>query len=246
MLGLPHLAKAPIVEAVFDIRAEGAGAFSNPNYGLIAETEKGQYPNQVAQIDFEVVAEFASAGTSAARQQSRQIGFLLRSADGRQLVQVGERGLSLNRLAPYTSWGSLRPEVLRLWQLYRDSFPQSTCTRVAIRTINYIQLNDDSGYKDVLTVPPTMPSHFGLRPQSFSIRHEMVDDKSGLRIILHQASAATAPTQNRAILLDIDVFQDPPIGTRPDDVAMVFDRIHDVKNRIFQGSVVENWLVRYQ
>ena len=244
--GQLHLPKAPIVEAVFDVRVEGADPFDASRYEPIAKAEEDRYPDQGPQFEVEVVAGFAPPGTGTVRQQSRQIGLLLRSADGRQLVQVSERGLTLNRLAPYTSWEDLRPEVLRLWRLHQNCFPAGRCTRVAIRTINRIELDDVAGLGEVITVPPTMPAELGLRSESFLMRHEMLDEPSGLRVVVHQASTPPSPTGGRAILLDIDVFREAPFLDAADAVSAPFEAVHHLKNQVFERAIVPAWLKRYQ
>ena len=241
--GLPHLPKAPIVEAVFEVRVEGSDPFDEARYAAIATEEASRYPDRVPQFGVEVVAEFSPPGAGTVRQDSRQIGLLLRSRDGRQLVQVSERGLTLNRLAPYTSWEELRPELLRLWAAYQGHFPTARCVRVAIRTINQIELDDLADVGQVITVPPTMPSVLSLRSESFLMRHEMLEEPSGLRVVVHQASA---PSRGRAILLDIDVFQQGSFSDAAPAVSDAFEAVHDLKNKVFQRTVRTTWLERYR
>lgn len=52
-----------------------------------------------------------------------------------------------------------------------------------------------------------MPAELRLRSENFLMRHEMLDESSGLRVVVHQASTPPSPTGGRAILLDIDVSE---------------------------------------
>src|SRR5262249_31595523 len=91
------------------------------------------------------------------------VGLMFRSGDQATLAQFRIDGFTVNKLPPYSSWDELSPLARHLWTLYCSVAKPECVTRLAVRYINRITIDQYSEILEIMTAPPAMPS--GL-PQS--------------------------------------------------------------------------------
>jgi uncharacterized protein (TIGR04255 family) len=61
-----------------------------------------------------------------------------------------------------------------------------------------------------------------------------------------QASQVQLDPQSAAVILDIDVYRQSDVGALLDKVEPSLAVLHDMKNRIFFGSLTEHQVKRYE
>ena len=109
--------KAPIIEAIIELRVklpEGVNLTRLEQCGI---EESQAYPNKkqttVAMSQMELGESFSTSTST------KQLGFIFKSADEKQVFQARLDGFALSRLAPYEHWKPFRDEARRLWNVYR-------------------------------------------------------------------------------------------------------------------------------
>src|SRR5713226_3799339 len=137
----PHLRKAPIVEAVIDIRVKLRSDFDMAVFLPLRTKLAVKYPQVGEGSDFQLSTEW-KPGTEP--RASGQVGtvrlHLLRSQDGKQVVQFRRDGFSFSRLNPYSSWEEVFAEAWSLWKLYIETAKPLGISRLAVRYINRLPL----------------------------------------------------------------------------------------------------------
>ncbi len=239
MAKIRHLERAPIREAVLELR------FPRSN----AEYLPGLRQALLARDGFADVSEVRSG--SATFQPSfdgppeghvepeETIGFRGASGDGLWVAQLRLDGLTLSRLAPYSSWPELSQrgrcfaeELLRLTQ-------PSRVDRVALRYINHFRLPHpgqlDDYFHGLPRFPRTVPQfvsslllrttlHDPVRDFTAHVTHSMVDDMDAERM---------------GFILDVDAFRTTDFGTDVDELWETIDDLRVFKNEIFFGLITE-------
>src|SRR5437879_3516377 len=126
-----HYSKAPITEALIDLRVE------LPVGTDVSQLEKIQ---EAIQADFPTkrnltlsVGELLLGEQVSATARSKNNGFLFKSGDEKRILQVRLDGFTLSRLAPYQTWSLFRDEARQLWGLYRSVSKLVKTTRLALR-----------------------------------------------------------------------------------------------------------------
>ena len=240
-----HLEKAPITEALVDIRVKLPPTIDLSTLDSIHALFAKEYPEKRERIKME--GEFDFKAKEFSRKTSVVDGYLCFSADKKQAVQIRLDGFTFSRLKPYESWGSLRKEAFRLWQLYVQYASPELITRVALRYINRLEvplpIRDFSEY---LTAPPTVPQNLPQEWISFLTRNVILDQSLDAVAIITQSLDPIGTAQVAPILLDIDVFKEGQFAVDGIEAWRTTDNLREFKNRIFFGSVTEKALEAYQ
>ena len=139
----PHLSNAPIVEALIDIRVKLSSDFDMIAFLPLRARLADKYPQVQEVSDFQLSTEW-KPGTEP--RASGQVGgvrsHLLRSHDGRLVVQFRRDGFTFSRLSPYSSWEEVFSEAWLLWELYVETAKPLEVSRLAVRYINRLPLPD--------------------------------------------------------------------------------------------------------
>jgi uncharacterized protein (TIGR04255 family) len=233
-----HFLKAPITEALIDIRAElPASASLAALEKLHAKIQDG-YPEKQNRLLWEAVINFEGekAPTGTARHQLN--GYLFKSPDLKQVVQFRLDGFSFSRLHPYTEWATVYAEARRLWDIYRLTCNPVQVTRLATRYINSIVIPSKKfDYDDYFTAAPKIPDTLPQLLSHFFTRLVIPFPEKGATAIVTQTPFDKPDPVNSTVILDIDVFIEE--GLAPDDpkIDKIFDILHNIKNDVFFGSI---------
>ena len=162
-----HLNNAPITEALIDFQI--APPVKVPS-AQMAETHKrirDSYPAMQERKRFQGEIKIEGGKLVVNTESLGILGYILKTEDERTVVQFRNDGFTLNRLKPYTSWGDLFPEPLRLWDLYVEVSGVQSVARLALRYINHLRLpwSEGDAFSKYLLAPPNVPEPI---PQSVS------------------------------------------------------------------------------
>src|SRR5213592_3830997 len=107
----PHLPKAPIVEAVIDIRARSEAAWEEPAVRSQAEEKLEGYAFLDSQrmIEHQVKMEMGKPPEQILRELGWR-GLRFKSEDDRHICQFNRDGFVFSRLRPYEDWEQLQSE----------------------------------------------------------------------------------------------------------------------------------------
>jgi len=242
MQGHEHYSRAPITEAIIDLRVA-------PAEGFVADKLSDMHPR--IQNDFPVIQTFhARTGTftfgpDASPQiatSEQHAGFLFRSRDNLHTLQATSGGFTFNRLAPYESWQAFSTEAKNLWKLYIEVCQPICVTRAAIRYVNQIHIpaNDAVELKDYLrTLPEISPALPKKALQNFFMQLHIPQQDLDCTLIINEAIAPRTNPNIVTIILDLDLFREQIWTSDDDGIWLFLDRLSQRKNDVFESSITE-------
>jgi len=230
-------AKAPITEAVIDIRISHDGERRITDLASLASPldALGYSQQRVLQ---EAIGEFRLGPQVGASAQTLPVGYLFSGEEGRNLLQVRVNGFALSRLTPYTNWSSFREEARRLFSLYWDVTTPSRLTRLAVRYINRF---------DLPSPPVEVNQFFTLRPEAPETIRTMTGFYMQLRVdqddimasaLINQALVEPTTPNVASVILDIDVFRTEEIGSY-EEIWPLLDVLRNREYLIFESSITD-------
>jgi uncharacterized protein (TIGR04255 family) len=238
-----HLTNAPITEALIDIRVKLPDNVDLNTLASVHAAFASDYPNKRERVRGETKIDLKTKKTETT---SAVDGYLFTSSDGEQVVQNRLDGFTFSRLKPYESWGKLREEAYRLWQIYRGSCHPESITRIALRYINRLEIMlPIRDFEDYLTAPPIVPKNLSQELSGFLTRNIIREEAHKVVVIISQALESVSSSKIATIILDIDVFREHPSGLNETDAWTGIDDLHELKNKVFFESVTEKTLEPY-
>jgi uncharacterized protein (TIGR04255 family) len=248
-LVFPHLPNAPIFEATIELRVASASPFPDGAYGAFRERTADKYPLHsnmrfvAPRITLEDAAEVHAIVTTSV------IGVRVESSDRRNVVHAKKDGLTVSRLAPYSSWDDLVAEARTLWPIYLELFRPVKVIRLGTRYINHIVLpvEERIDLDEVFTagpkIPPALPqvvSEYATRVVvDIATHNATVAVVQGLGLPPPLGAGPTVAT------LDIDAFSGYHYAPESARVWEQLEQLHAVKNMAFFGSLHESFWRRY-
>ena len=235
--------RAPIVEAVLDIRARLSAPLTEKCLNELKAHEADSYPNfrRPFQVEFKLertdpTVEPTTGITSVAN------GGAMVSSDGLQIFQARPDGFSHNRLAPYVDWSSFRAEARRLWSLYREVVRPEFIELLGLNYINKILIPARVEIGDYLRayiqVPPELPQV--LEVHNFQV--QMSDPDSNAKIAIIVAFGAVDPEQRIPVTLNVQAFtflNRKASEIVEDEVWQTFDQLRNLKNLAFESCITD-------
>jgi uncharacterized protein (TIGR04255 family) len=233
-----HYQKAPITEAVIDLRVELPSKVSVDDLAMVHRGEEAAYPT-IERMNA-AVGQMMLGPQVSASASTQHIGFLFKSADGKQVHQARMDGFTMSRFAPYPCWNDFRAEAQRIWNIYRSVAEPSKVVRVAVRYINRIDiplpLNDLEVYlRTVPKVSPDLPQ--GLSSYFMHLVMPLQDIQSHAVII--ETIIDPASPNIVSIVLDIDVFRTIDLPSEEDAMWVLIEQFRGVKNRVFEACITD-------
>lgn len=240
-----HLSKAPLNEALIDVRASLSENFDGERFLELKGALSSDYPK--VQTQRVVSAQFQVSVDGPPPTAEHRVRVVFSSQDDKQIAQFRIDGFTFNRIRPYTSWKKLFPEALRLWNLYVDFTGVDHVPRVAVRYINRIDLPlPVKDFRDYLTVPPDIPDDLPQTLSSFLTRVVIEDDEGHVSAIVTQALEKGLDDESVSVILDIDAYREGQFSSDATVLTPIFEELHRFKNRIFFGFITEHTATRYQ
>src|SRR3990172_299136 len=239
----PHLSRAPIVEAVIEIRSNIERPWDEqtslalikkriPEYPII-ETQRGYQHTFSAGPDQPPHQAYADLGFR---------GFRLISSDKLQISFFGKESYSFSRLFPYENWSRFSAEALRMWNLYKELSGSGDISRFGVRFINKISLpGGDLRFGDYLVMPPSTPPGLELPLTGFFHHDTIVVPDYGYFINFIQTIQSLSDGVLH-LILDIDVFIEKIITDNNDILLKHLEEMRYLKNSVFFNSITKKTL----
>lgn len=244
-----HLDHAPITEALIDLQVDPMPglafldvqkAFGNPDFGYYVK-------NSISEGTF-AFGMTPDGQPIAPTSASAVVGLRLHSPDEKYVLQIRPNRLTLSRLPPYENWTALAEEAKRLWAVFIARLPPNRVLRIAARYINNLQLPMRSGdsFQKYINKLVEVPEGSPQAVEAFLQRFQLFDPVNGARVILTLALDSLTSQGIAPVVLDIDAFK--IISLDPNDPAIwgELDRIKELKNRSFFGTLTEKALELYK
>lgn len=235
----PHLANAPIVEAVIDWRVKLPTQFDITRLKEPKELLSRGYSPVDEQRQFEHI--FQQTAGSEPQQSFRHLGvqaYRFRSTDGTRIANLKRDGFSFSRLKPYTSWDEVFNEAFELWRIYFSVAQPEEISRIAVRYINRLLIPlPIIGFADYLTAPPALPKNAPQHLSAFFAQAVVHDAEGRIAANITQAIESGPQAGKLPILLDIDAYMNKPLEPNDDLFRNLFAELREMKNRIFFSSL---------
>lgn len=235
------LQRAPITEALIDIRVKVKDEYKVEIFNKLYETVSQQYPRKTERHKQEGKIEFKKGESPISNISDTLLGYSFVSADGKQIFQARIDGFTFNRLNPYDRWETLRDEAIKLWRMYRD-LTSPEIIRVALRFINKINIPIEPTtiikFEDYLTTSPIIPEKLPQGLISFLSRITMHNPEIDAVAIVTQLFEGITDHKLVPIILDIDVFRQKEKFSE-EEAWETLEKLRHFKNNIFYESITE-------
>ncbi len=231
----PNLHRAPIVEALVDFRVEADPALAVEDLAqLQGALGLDAYPDVRAQKQLSATLQPESETEPLSVTGRNHLGFALRSADQLHVVQAQRGGFTFSRLAPYIDWDHLVAGARAGWQAYVQVANPRRVTRIAVRTINRIDIPLPPGeLRDWIRIVPDIPAALPQAIGEMFLRLVVPMAAEQATVILtHALQPAPLGAGHVVAILDIDVFREAEF-TVADDLWTALQPLRRVKNDFF-------------
>lgn len=239
----PHLNHAPVVEGLIDLQVEGVSEMALKSLTDCADSLAADFPSREELRTFMGQIGFSTGGDpSITAQGPAPAGVVLRSADGKWVVQFRLDGFTLSRLEPYTSWDELTSRARTLWSSYSRAAKPDRIVRVASRFINRIPLPPDQPFEKTFATTFTLAAKLPQTVVGYLLRVVVPFEREGVMAIITQA----LPQNTKDCTFDLDVFAMNPDGMSEAELWSKLDQLRDVKNRLFFESLTAEALDKFK
>ncbi len=243
-----HLPKAPITEALIDIRVELPSKASVDTLRPFCDEVRIEYPQSRERRKGHAEFTFGKPGQTAITvEPEHPDGYVLTSVDGTQIVQVRLDGFTFSRLKPYKTWDHLHQAARPLWARYCDLASPTSVTRIAVRYINRLELPlPVESFKDWLTTTPEIAPALPQGMSGFFLRLNIpfAEPRGFANVTL--AIEPGDYTGYVPVIFDIDAFLPGPFYPKDDAMWDRFTNLRAIKNEVFFNSLTPRTVEMYR
>jgi len=234
----PHLSRAPIVEGLIDFRVTADQQLADSQLKQVASELRQHFPTIEERIAVERTIMLGPDGPASVSGKQQLVMLVLKSDDGRTVVQCKKDGLTCSRLAPYETWHHLESTMKRCWDVYRVSLGTNPVVRLAVRYINRIPVKVGEPlhrtFRSSFTLAPALPQEVA----TYLTRIVLPFPPDPVHAILTQ----TMDPNTRDSILDADVVWEDSAGISDADAFAHLQQLRAIKNLIFFESLTSDAL----
>jgi uncharacterized protein (TIGR04255 family) len=235
-----HYDRAPIIEALIDIRCEFPAPPSVEKWIVVEAPLRAKYPVR-EELMMSQIQMIPPQGNPAATHAAA--GFRLLSSDRHRIVSVGFGGFTFSWLAPYDRWESLRAEAFDAWRAYLDLLRPTRIGRVGVRFINRIDVPNvnpegielDHYFRTAPRIAPELPQQLA----SFFMRFQLKTKYKNGSLVITETGAAPPVPNVVSIVLDIDAFVEGDPEFTPEEAWNRIDGLRHEKNGAFEACITD-------
>ena len=155
MIKVTRYKNPPIVEAFVEIRFPPSVSWDMTIPGRLYEKLRNDFPKTETQILQEI--QVNPSPLNIQHQITNQLRSIFKSQDDKQIIQVGEYLIAVNRLAPYLGWENFRPLVNNAINSLSEIINFENLQRIGLVYINRIEIPKNASAKLDL-----LQSHFNF------------------------------------------------------------------------------------
>src|SRR5262249_49062144 len=245
-----NLPRAPIVEAVIEIRARATKSLEETSLRTAIEPKLAGYVFLDSLREFH--GEVKLEGGKPPIQKVSDVGWKgvrFRSSDEKHISQFNRDGFVFSRLEPYSTWEELESEGKRLWNIYKDLAQPVEIQRLGLRFINRIKLPPgELLFEDYIQPAPSSPH--GLELPFHGFMHKDTLGVPGhpyaINVIRTIQQLNGGVDGGVALILDIDVFTTQGFDLDNTVLQRRLLEMRWLKNKVFFGSITEKGLEMFR
>jgi uncharacterized protein (TIGR04255 family) len=245
-----NLPRAPIVEAVIEIRARATKALEETSLRTAIEPKLAGYVflDSLREFHSEVKLEGGKPPIQKVSDAGWK-GVRFRSSDEKHIAQFNRDGFVFSRLEPYLTWEELESEAKRLWNIYKDLAQPVEIQRLGLRFINRIKLPPgELLFEDYIQPAPSSPH--GLELPFHGFMHKDTLGVPGhpyaINVIRTIQQLNGGVDGGVALILDIDVFTTQGFDLDNTVLQRRLLEMRWLKNKVFFGSITAKALEMFR
>lgn len=236
----PHLRRAPIVEALLDVRVSSTRQASLADLARLHDHVKERFPLRGERCVEQIQVSVTGENSTQFSRTAGVTGFLFRSLTDAKAVQARVDGFTFNKLKPYETWQLLRDEARELWSHYREIAKPERVTRIALRYINRMELPLPlRSFDEYLRTVPQVAAELSQGLADFVLRLVIPEPGIDAVGVIHETFEPPTPDERLPFILDIDVFKDIECAADSETIWDDLERLRGFKNEIFFKSTTE-------
>ncbi len=242
MAKIKNLSRAPIVEAIFDIKAHLPHSFDVNEFETKSENLQDVFTKRSDIIEFRGgIGIGAQPPPTISTQFSGQkkIGKRFQNDDNSRVLQFKLDGFTFSMVNHYTNWEDFINISMDCLQTYLQITNPTDITRIALRYINHLILTLPVDLTEYLTTPPRTPLGGPNRLKGFITRTVSEDEKLGHFVNLIEAIDVGPSAETLKYIIDIDVYKQIAGSISIENMKKQFEILRETKNNIFFGSITE-------
>lgn len=233
-----HYSRAPLTEALIDIRVELPSEMTLSNLSKVHVGQEENYPRREENIIVHGKMSVGAEVGASATQTSN--GYRYLSKDSRQIFQARLDGFTFNRLAPYETWESFREEAHRLWTIYRSIASPKNITRIGVRYINRLDLPVPiKDFKDYLRTFPEISSGMPQGLSGYFMQLQLPQADLNAMLVLNQALIPASAPKMVSVLLDLDLYSETDLPSDEQEIWERFELFRTRKNKVFEACITD-------
>ncbi|MGO4904849.1 TIGR04255 family protein [Flavobacterium sp. W20_MBD1_R3] len=230
---------APIREAIFDIKIEELDVSYIAKIESLHDFVIEKYPIKEKRISFN--GQIKVVGEEVLTPFNSSIdGFIFKSKDGKQMVQMRLDGFTFNLVDQYSDWDSFSIEAFRLFDVYLRELKPKKISRIALRFVNRIGIPQPfTRFQDYIVNMPPIPACLPQAYSNFFMRIEVPCDEDGTFVILTE-TIEPSTGEFLPFILDIDSVKVANIGKDKELLKVEFEKLRKLKNITFENCITDN------
>jgi uncharacterized protein (TIGR04255 family) len=245
------LRKPPIVEALIDIRFNVPETTKLADLRAVCEFFVAEFPSFEERNTGSAKIELRGAEGIKIESTPSEISHFVRtngtaSSLATRSIAIQRDGITVSHANNYGGWDELIALTYRLFEQFVQVANPIATIRLGARYINKIELPHTSFDLDHYFVcGPKIPPSVPQTVFEFYHRTGIVAEPPSLKAWVNQYLVKIGAEISPSVILDIDVFQSERYAPIWNDIAQPSEKIHDLKNRLFFGSLTDLALDAY-
>lgn len=238
----PHLSRAPIKEALLDIRIEPEIPFEKLH--IFDEAAMAEYPNKK---DRNVTETKFSLGGGDTKSVHRKIGYIYTNSEKTRSVQARCNGFTMNIISSYKDWKDLRDEAEEYWNKYVQMFSPPSVIRCALRYINRIEVPVGEDLSNIIHTRVEINDALPSNIDEYFLRVVLPFEENRKAIIIQSVEPPSGESSNtRGMILDIEAFTLRKYVANTDEIWTEMSALRRIKNQCFFKTLDDTVLERYK
>ena len=239
------LRKPPIVEALIDIRFNVPVTTKLADLRAVCDFFAAEFPSFEEKTMSSARIEFRGAEGIKVETPPPKVSHFVRN-DGAanslatRSIAIQRDGITVSHISNYGGWNDIVALASRLFRQFIQVANPIATIRLGARYINKIELPlIPVDFDQYFTCGPKLPPSVPQVVFDFHYRTGVAGESPLLKAWINQYLTRKVTDHFPSVMLDIDVFLSeryPPIWN---DIAEPLEKIHDLKNRLFFGSLTD-------
>lgn len=236
MSPFPHLSKAPIVEAVIELRVAAERPAEVASLEEAVKPLGGEFPVKQKIRHLTSTLVFGSDGQAEQQNSATPVGVRVESADHLQVVQFRPDLMAVSLVRRYSRWDELVVLTERVWTSFAKAVSPKVVHRLGVRFINRIEVRDGQDIDQILTAGPRVPNGLPQSISEFSTRILVPMAEQDCFVTVSQSLDNRPPgteASTSAIMIDIDAFSEVSLAADWRIIGQRLECLRLAKNMAF-------------